>query len=347
LAKSHYVSCGSIDRIVGCGIDWSIGVNMERWRGHGLVVMAAIIWSLTSPGLAYLLNAGAHPLALAFWRDVIIAFVALGGLYVFRPNALKVDRQTLAGLAITGAISIGLYHALWVWSIALNGAAIAIVLTYLFPTFVSIGGWLVYGDRVRWPHMIALIVSLIGCALLVRMYDPGVFQLNWLGALIGVLTALTHTVYVLYSQRSVLSINPLASLSYTMLFGAITLLVILAGAMIWGNVQGDLVPWRVFSIGEGWLGWLILAGLALGPTLGGYGIFTAALRYMPARVASLIVVIEAPISTLIAVWFLGERLEPLQVVGMACILGAIGLPALLERLTALAVGEVPQVEVGG
>jgi len=328
---------------VGGGIDWSIGLNSERWRGHGLVVLAAVVWSLTSPGLGYLLNIGAHPLALAFWRDVIIALVCLTGLYFFMPQVLKVDRQALAGLAITGMISIGLYHALWVWSIALNGAAIAIVLTYLFPTFVSIGGWLVYGERVRWPHMVALVVSLIGCALLVRMYDPEVFRLNWLGAVIGVLTALTHTLYVLYSQRSVHSINPLVSLSYTMLFGSITLLVILAGAMMWGNTQGDPVPWRVFSIGEGWLVWLILAGLALGPTLGGYGIFTAALRFIPARVASLIVVIEAPISTMIAVWFLGERLEPLQIAGMACILGAIGLPTLLERVTAMAIGEVPQV----
>ncbi len=303
-----------------------------RWKGHVLAVTAALVWSFTSPGLKVLLEGGAHPLALAFWRDALIALVCVGGTLIFRPALLRVDRRELLGLALTGIISIGIYHALWVWSIALNGAAVAVVLIYLFPTFVSVGGWLLYRDPLRWPHIVALAVSLVGCALLVRMYDPEVFRLNWLGALVGLLTALTHTVYVLYSQHSVQSRSPITSLTYTMLFGAITLLLLLLGAASWGVSIGTPSPWRVFEVGTNWRPWLILVVLSLGPTLGGYGIFTAALRHVEARVACLIVVIEAPISTLIAIWLVGETIEPLQIVGMGCILGAILLPTLLGRL---------------
>ena len=40
------------------------------------------------------------------------------------------------GLALVGAISIGIYHALWVFSVALNGAAVAIVLMFLLRVIV-------------------------------------------------------------------------------------------------------------------------------------------------------------------------------------------------------------------
>jgi drug/metabolite transporter (DMT)-like permease len=41
-------------------------------------------------------------------------------------------------------------------------------------------------------------------------------------------------------------------------------------------------------------------------------------------------VIEAPASALLAALFLGERLEWPQLLGMALILGAIGLPRLIS-----------------
>jgi drug/metabolite transporter, DME family len=308
-------------------------MNVSRHHaGQGLAVISAIVWSLTGPGLRLLLDGGSHPLALAFWRDALIAIVCLAGVAIIRPALLRVDRRELAGLALTGVISIGIYHALWVWSIALNGAAVAVVLIYLFPTFVSVGGWLLFGEPLRWPHVIALAVSLVGCALLVRIYDPAVFRVSWLGALVGLLTALTHTVYVLYSQRSVKARSPWTSLTYTMLFGSLMLLAILGVAGGLGVATASAEPWRVFHVGDTWVAWVILGLLSLGPTLGGYGIFTTALKFIPARVASLIVVIEAPLSTLLAVWLLGERMEWPQLVGMALILSAIGLPSLLERL---------------
>lgn len=308
-------------------------MNLSRHRtGQGLAMLAALVWSLTSPGLKYLLGEGAQPLALAFWRDAFIAGACSIGLLLFRPSILKVAPRDLISLAITGAISIGIYHALWVWSIALNGAAVAVVLIYLFPTFVSVGSWLLFREPLRWTQVVALAVSLIGCALLVRIYDQAVFQVSWLGAVVGLLTALTHTVYVLYSQRSVQTRSPWTSLTYMMLFGSITLLILLVASSAWGAVAGNPQPLHVFHVGDHWLPWLILLGLALGPTLGGYGIFTAALRFIPARVASLIVVIEAPISSLLAVWLVGEYLEWPQVVGMVLILSAIGLPSILDRL---------------
>jgi len=117
-------------------------------------------------------------------------------------------------------------------------------------------------------------------------------------------------------QRSVASRSPWTTLTYTMLFGTLTLLalVLVSGPQQLVAVPAEPAPW------------LILALLAIGPTLGGYALFTAALRYIPGGTAGLITVLEAPVATLIAVALLGERLEWPQVVGMALVLGAILAP---------------------
>lgn len=294
--------------------------------GYGYSLAAAAVWSLTAPGLQYLLNTyRPSGLTLAFWRDAFIALACLAGLLLLRRKLLYVPLPMLRNLALTGMVSIGIYHALWLWSIELNGAAVAIVMIYIFPVFVTLGSRIFFGDTMNWQQVVAILVALLGCALLVRAYDPVIFQLNWLGTLVGICTALTHAIYVLVSQRSVQSYSPWTSLTYTMLFGSLTLLAI---NLLRPVVPGSVHP--ILTVGDT-TAWLVLLGIALGPTLGGYALFTAALRHIPGPVASLVVVLEAPLSTLLSVLLVGARLEWLHVVGIGLILGAVTLPQLLAR----------------
>jgi drug/metabolite transporter (DMT)-like permease len=72
--------------------------------------------------------------------------------------------------------------------------------------------------------------------------------------------------------------------------------------------------------------WLALMFVAIGPTLGGYGLFNSALRYVPGKIAGLISVLEVPAATLLAFFMFGESLSALQIVGMILILIAAVLP---------------------
>ena len=308
----------------------STTMQRELRTGYTLTILAAFVWASTSPAIKYLLDTLHVPaLAIAFWRDAFIAAACGLVLLVVRPSLLRVSRRDLRGLALVGAVSIGIYHALWVFSVALNGAAVAVVLIYTFPTFVTIGAWLLFGERIRWPQVAALALALFGCALLVRAYDPVVLQVSWLGTLVGLATGITHAGYVLYSQRSVESRSPWTSMTYTMLFGAIMLLILWYGSAAFGATEALGVGSVARAVGDTATPWLALLVLALGPTLGGYALFTLALRHIPGRLASLAVMIEAPVSVLLAVIFLGERLEWPQMLGIVLILGAVGLPRLL------------------
>jgi len=296
--------------------------------GYTLSALAAVVWASTAPGLAYLMTQYATPgLTLALWRDLLIALVCGGGLLAFRPSLLHIGRRAVGHLALTGMVSIGIYHALWLWSVTLNGAAIAVVLIYTYPAFVTLGAWALFREPIKKVHLAALALALAGCALVVRAYDPAILRISWLGAMVGLLTALTHTVYVLVGQRNAPSISPWTTLAYTMTFGSLTLLALALAA----DQLAPMTRSYMWAI-ETPAAWAILAIIAIGPTLGGYALFTLSLRHIPGKVAGLISVIEAPVATLIAVTLLGERLEALQIAGMGMILVAVVLPRLVAQI---------------
>ena len=293
--------------------------------GYLLCVVAAFIWATTSPGLGYVLGTyHTPPLTLAFWRDAFIAIILVISLAIatlVRGKGLawlRVERRALRGMALAGVVGIGVQHALLTPSILMNGAALAIVLVYTYPMFVTLGARLFFGERIGAGQLVALGLSFVGCVLLARAYDPALLQVSWLGVAAGLGTGLAHAVYVLSSQRTVQQHSPWVSLTIPMICGALTVLV---AALV---VQG---PASLGATGGGFDAWLWMAAVAL-PTLGGYSLFTLSLQRIPGRVASLVVLIEAPIAAGLSVAFLGERLDWPQLVGMALVLAAAALPML-------------------
>jgi drug/metabolite transporter (DMT)-like permease len=210
----------------------------------------------------------------------------------------------------------------WIYSVQLNGAAVAVVLLNINPSFVTLGSRLFFGERISRYQVIALVLAFIGCILAVRAYDLAIVQTSWVGIVVGLGSALGLASYLLFNQHAVKEHNSWVSLALTMLFGAVSLLVITLG------VHGAA---GVVAVGTGWTPWLVLLALALIPTLLGYGFLLSSMNYIPGRIVSLITLLELPGAALLAFVFLGERLEILQIVGMVFIFVAAGLPVLEQR----------------
>lgn len=285
---------------------------MERRRLNGYLIslVAAVSWAGTSPGISYLVRAGVPSLAIALWRDVFVALAIFALLGVFRPAALRLDRPTFRAMAIAGAVSIGLYHILWVLSVKLNGPPLAVVLVYTYNGWVALGARFFFKEPLRRNQVFALLLSLAGLVLAVQAYDPAVWRTSGLGILIGVASAIVQAVYVLANQRFIKNaVNPLASLGYQMAFGA---LAIFSVALVFD-------PGQITAISNP-NHWLLLVFLGIGPTLGGYGFFNLAMRYIPGKIAGLITVLEVPVAALLTYLLFGESLNLPQYAGMLLVL---------------------------
>ena len=85
--------------------------------------------------------------------------------------------------------------------------------------------------------------------------------------------------------------------------------------------------------------WWIVLGLILGAQILGHTMFNAALKRVSPAVVSLIVFFEVPVSSVLAVWWLGQK-PPLGIIpGIALILGGCILVVLRTRVDRAAIND--------
>lgn len=292
--------------------------------GYIAALGSAVFLSLTSIFISYLnIHFQLPALVLAFWREIFVASILLIIFLLFKRDLLRGAKAHLSYLAIYGFV-LALFNALWTVSVTLNGAAVATVLCYCSAAFTALLGWLILKEELTLAKIVAVILSLAGCAFIVDAFNPEVWHVNPLGILTGIGSGLFYAIYSLMgrSASSQRGLNPWTTLFYTFLIAAVFMLVfnLFFGSVLPGGAQQ---PADLFWLGSSVIGWTILVLLAIGPTLLGYGLYNVSLTHLPSSVVNLIVTIEPVFTAVIAYFVLGERLTLQQIFGGLMIMAGV------------------------
>lgn len=305
-------------------------------KGYLIALVGTAIWSATAVFIRYLTETyHVPPLMVAFWRDLFVSITLIVVFVVSSPSLLRIDRQHWGFLLLYGFI-LSIFNSLWTVAVALNGAAVATVLAYSSPAFTAIAAWKLLGERLDRVKLLAVALSIVGCLLVSGAYDLAAWQVNPWGIVTGLLAGVAFAAYSLMGKAaSHRNINPWTTLLYIFACAAVFLLaydLVLGGLPSLFSHPPDIL--RVASpnllwLGSAWTGWGALVALAIGPTIGGYGLYMVSLTYLPASVANLIATLEPSMTAAQAYFLLGERFTPPQWWGS----GLIVLGVVLLRLT--------------
>lgn len=295
-------------------------------RGFPLALASAAILSTTAIFIRYLtVRYELVPLVLAFWRDLFVVVTLLPVLALRSPARLRAARAHLPFLAAWGLVLAG-FNAFWTVSVAVNGAAVATVLVYSSAAFTVLLGWRLLGEHLDWARLLAVAVSLAGCALVSGAADPSVWRAQLGGVGIGLLSGLGYAGHSLIGRASSRrGLDPWTALLYIFAFATLLLLAInlAPGA---AAVGGATRPADLFALGDAWTGWAVLLLLAAGPTVAGFGLYNVSLTYLPSGIVNLIATLEPPFTAAIAYVLLGERLSAAQAAGgLLVVAGVAGL----------------------
>ncbi len=290
-------------------------------RGYLIAVIGTALWSTTAIFIGYLsTNYKMPPLVLAFWRDLFVAAGLWLGLGLLSPKllALPNPKHNIVFFIVYGLV-LAVFNALWTTSVTINGAAVATVLAYSSPAFTAVVGWRLFGERLDAAKITAVFLSLAGCALVSGAYSQQAWQVNPLGIGVGLLSGALFAAYSIFGKASARrGVEAWTAMAYTFSFGALFLLLLQRPATIlW---LGSSVP-----------AWSVLILLSIGPTIGGYGLYTVSLMHLPASVASLITTLEPPMTAILAFALLNETLTGIQLFGGALILTGVLLLRISEK----------------
>lgn len=283
------------------------------------MAVVAIVWGSAYPVTRVLLE-DLPPLGAASWRTLIAAagvaaFAAVREEFGTLRPAAGVSGRLLALALLGGPLFLMGLNI----SVLLTGASIASFVTGIYPLLAVVVAGFLLGEMLGRRVLVALAVAAVGLVLLAR---PGGAHVELLGVLVALAAAVSFAFYLVLAR--------LWGSAERLPFLTIAFWLLISSMVVTGVLQLVVSP-AGLALDLSGRGWAALLWLALPASALPHVLVTSTLRRLPASRAAPFLLLMPISGLLISAFLLGERLDPLQLVGAGLILVGIAVATVRAR----------------
>ncbi len=293
-------------------------LNFSNRLAYIYVLIGAALWGIIGLFIDALSQAGFSSLQIVTLRVVSAAVMLVCFLAAKSPELLKIDLKDSLSFIGTGIFSIVFFNWCYFTAIEEISLSVAVILLYTGPAFVAILSRIFFGESLTKRKVGALVVTLIGCALVVKLVPVGDQKLSWYGILVGLGSGFGYALYSIFGKHALKKYESLTVITYTFVFASAVLLPTSGLTIEFDQLASKHI-------------WLQILGLGFFPTALAYMLYTQGLSMIESSRASITATIEPVVATLIGVWVFDELLTSYQIIGMLLILTAVVLIQLKRR----------------
>jgi drug/metabolite transporter (DMT)-like permease len=291
--------------------------------GYTMTLVAATLFAVNGAVSKVLLDTGISPLRLSELRATAGAMGLALGLALLAPDRLRLSRRDIPFLLFYGICGFAIVQWLYFVAIRRLPIGIALLLEFTAPVLVALWARYAWHEPVRRRVWLALALSLTGLALVAEIWSG--LSLDAIGVTAGLLDAVVLAVFFLAGERGVQQRDPLSLVCYALFAAALFWAVVqpwwsfpyeeLSGpTSLHGHLAGTSVPvWPLYA-------WLVVMG-----TIVPFSLMIGSLRHLPATTVGIVATFEPVAAAAIAWVWLGESLDPSQLVGGGIVLAGIVL----------------------
>lgn len=275
----------------------------SRLFGFSAVVLSAVGFGAMAIFARWAYADGADVVAVLFLRFLFGGLAMAAFMLITRrpwPKPFACIVLALMGAIIYVCQSYAFFSALQYAS-----AGLVALLLYLYPFLVTVFGALIFKEPLGAKRLLAVLLAFLGTALALW----GGLSGSMLGIALGVLSALLYSAYILIGSRVLKAEEPYGSATLVMLSAAVSF-----GVLAW--ITGPVFP-------QSAAGWASVAAIAFFSTVVAMVGFFIGMRILGAADAATLSTLEPVVTIVLAAIFLGESLQPLQLVGAVIVLGAV------------------------
>ncbi|MDZ7716867.1 MAG: EamA family transporter [Balneolaceae bacterium] len=277
---------------------------------YSYVLLGAALWGIIGIFIDALYLAGFTALQIVTLRVVSAAIMLVFYLSLKDVSLLKIDLKDTFTFVGTGIFSIVFFNWAYFTAIEEVSLSVAVILLYTGPAFVVILSRIIFGEPMTRRKVMALLLTLIGCALVVRLVPLGDEHISWYGLMVGLGSGFGYALYSIFGKHALKKYESLTVITYTFVFASVFLIPISAP----GIALSQLTSVHT---------WLMILGLGFFPTALAYLLYTTGLSMVESGRASITATIEPVVATLLGVFFFKEILTAYQVLGMLLVLIAV------------------------
>ncbi len=296
----------------------AVRVSGER-AGYAFVFVAGVIWGLIGPFMATMSACGAGVELTAFLR-VAFAFVFMLPITIakFGVKSLRVDAKTLVASIALGLVCHGVYNVFYATSVELSGVATASVLLNVAPIVGLVASVLFFKEVASGVKVLAVVVDIVGCALVVAGGDFTALEFSVFGVTAGVASGICYAMAALIVRAAGSSANPFVISTYSYLFASVFCFLFMR-------------PWEVpVQLNTPML--LVGAGMGLFPTAIAYVLYYIGVeRISETSRVPVIASVETVIAALFGVLVYHEPLGAAGIVGVVLVIVSIALMSRRRR----------------
>ncbi len=298
----------------------------HAWRGYALAGLAATCWatggltakwlftpegSQTAAWRVSALGITVDPVVLSGARAFSAFSILLVYLLVSRRGALSVERRHFPFLAVFGVVGLAGVHLTYFKAISYTNVATAILLEYLAPVIVLLFSVLFLGERLTWTLPSGVLLSVVGCALVVGAIGGDGLAVSFEGIAWGLASAVFFAAYSLMGRYAAPRFSPWTLLVFGLGFASVFWFLYLGGPT--GVSSAFATPASTAAV-------LFIAVMS---TIIPFAAFLKALHYVDPTRATIVATLEPVIAGIAAFVVFGEVFGTVQLLGAVLVLVAI------------------------
>lgn len=274
------------------------------------ILLAAALWGIIGLWNRRLMAGGFSPTDIVVVRNFGgMALLAL--IFAIKDRSVfRVKKEHLKYFFGTGVISVVLFTVCYFSCQKMCSLAVASILLYTAPSFVVILSALLWKAPVTKKKLLALLLTLVGCALVCGVFSGGL-TVTLGGILLGLGAGFFYALYSIFAPYALAHYSSMTVTVWTFLFAGPVSLLLIPGSKTFGPALAKPEMW------------LTAAGLVVFSTVLPYILYTKGLSQVESGRASIMASLEPVVASLAGVLVFGEPMGLLTAAGIALVLAGV------------------------
>ena len=276
---------------------------------YASILAAAALWGIIGVWNRNLMAAGLSPTGIVVVRNFGGMLLLLAVFAVKDRGVFRVRKEHLKYFFGTGIISVVLFTSCYFSCQKICSLAVASILLYTAPSFVVILSAMLWKEPVTKKKLLALALTLVGCACVCGVFDGGL-TVTFTGILLGLGAGFFYALYSVFGRYALAHYSSMTVTVWKFIFAGPASLVMLR-------------PAEMRAVFTAPSAWLLAAGLVVFSTVAPYILYTRGLARVESGKASIMASLEPVVAALAGVLIFGEPMGLLTLLGILCVLAGV------------------------
>ena len=283
---------------------------MKKEQRAALCILAgAALWGMIGLWNRRLLSAGLSPTDIVVIRN-FGGMALLSAVFLLKDRSVfQVERACIPYFFGTGVVSVVFFTVCYFSCQKICSLSVASVLLYTAPSFVVLMSAVLWKEPITRQKLLALCLTLIGCALVCGIFNGGGLTVTAAGVLYGLGAGFFYALYSVFGRYALASASSMTVTVWTFLFAGAASLALLRPA----HMAALRNP---ATLGAA-------LGLVVFSTILPYLLYTAGLAHTEAGKASIMASLEPVVASLTGVLVFQEAIGLTGAVGIALVLTGV------------------------